>query len=100
MGWEWEWGKFWDFLGDATGLLSCGFWGRVLKFWCVGRENICVGNLAWNDWYHVVSHVYGSWLRGDPRGWRAVDHREHVEGVIAIRRRRGNMIGFIVCRER
>lgn len=34
----------------------------------------------WNDWYHVVSHVYGSWLRGDPRGWRAVNHREHVEG--------------------
>jgi hypothetical protein len=34
----------------------------------------------WNDWYHVVSHVYGSWLRGDPRGWRVVNHREHIDG--------------------
>ena len=35
---------------------------------------------AWNDWYHVVVHVYGSWLRGDPRGWRELHHREHVDG--------------------
>jgi len=35
---------------------------------------------AWNDWYHVVVHVYGSWLRGDPRGWRTRHHREHVDG--------------------
>ncbi len=35
---------------------------------------------AWNNWYHVTVHVYGSWLRGDPRGWRARHHREHVEG--------------------
>src|SRR5262245_43472706 len=34
----------------------------------------------WNDWYHTTVHVYGSWLRGDPRGWRARHHREHVEG--------------------
>src|ERR1700683_2150129 len=34
----------------------------------------------WNDWSHVPIHVYGSWLRGDPRGWRARHHREHVEG--------------------
>src|SRR3954452_21513213 len=34
----------------------------------------------WNDWYHVTVHVYGSWLRGDPRGWRSRHHREHVEG--------------------
>lgn len=35
---------------------------------------------AWNDWYHVTVHAYGSWLRGDPRGWRSRHHREHVEG--------------------
>jgi REP element-mobilizing transposase RayT len=35
---------------------------------------------AWNDWYHVVVHAYGSWLRGDPRGWRARHHREDVQG--------------------
>jgi REP element-mobilizing transposase RayT len=34
----------------------------------------------WHDWYHVTLHVYGSWLRGDPRGWRSRHHREHVEG--------------------
>jgi REP element-mobilizing transposase RayT len=34
----------------------------------------------WNNWYHIVVHVYGSWLRGDPRGWRARHHREHVDG--------------------
>jgi REP element-mobilizing transposase RayT len=32
----------------------------------------------WNDWYHVVTHVYGSWLRGDPRGWRVRNHKLHV----------------------
>jgi len=37
-------------------------------------------NPPWNNWYHVTAHVYGSWLRGDPRGWRARHHREHVEG--------------------
>jgi REP element-mobilizing transposase RayT len=35
---------------------------------------------AWNNWYHVTVHAYGAWLRGDPRGWRTQNHREHVEG--------------------
>jgi hypothetical protein len=35
---------------------------------------------AWEHWYHVTEHVYGSWLRGDARGWRARHHREHVIG--------------------
>jgi hypothetical protein len=35
---------------------------------------------AWNGWYHVNGNTYGSWLRGDERGWRARHHREHVEG--------------------
>jgi hypothetical protein len=34
----------------------------------------------WNDWYHINIHAYGTWLRGDPRGWRARNHREHVDG--------------------
>lgn len=34
----------------------------------------------WNHWYHCTAHTYGSWLRGDPRGWRARHHREHVDG--------------------
>ena len=35
---------------------------------------------AWNHWYHCTAHTYGTWLRGDPRGWRARHHREHVDG--------------------
>lgn len=35
---------------------------------------------AWNGWYHVNGNTYGTWLRGDPRGWRTRRHREHVEG--------------------
>src|SRR5204863_874495 len=34
----------------------------------------------WNDWYHCTLHTYGTWLRGDPRGWRSRHHREHVDG--------------------
>jgi REP element-mobilizing transposase RayT len=34
----------------------------------------------WNNWYHCTIHTYGTWLRGDPRGWRARHHREHVDG--------------------
>jgi hypothetical protein len=34
----------------------------------------------WNNWYHVTASTYGTWLRGDPRGWRSRHHREHVDG--------------------
>lgn len=34
----------------------------------------------WDDWYHVMGNTYGTWVRGDPRGWRSRHHREHVEG--------------------
>lgn len=35
---------------------------------------------AWNGWYHVNGNTYGTWLPGDPRGWRSRHHREHVHG--------------------
>lgn len=35
---------------------------------------------AWNHWYHCTSSTYGTWLPGDPRGWRTRDHRFHVDG--------------------
>ena len=35
---------------------------------------------AWNNWLHCTGSTYGTWLRGDPRGWRSRDHREHVDG--------------------
>ncbi len=35
---------------------------------------------AWNGWFHVNGSTYGTWLCGDPRGWRTRKHRRHVEG--------------------
>ena len=35
---------------------------------------------AWNNWYHAVGSTYGTWIRGDPRGFRTFRHRVHVEG--------------------
>jgi hypothetical protein len=34
----------------------------------------------WNDWYHCMGNTYGTWLPGDPRGFRTRHHDEHVEG--------------------
>ena len=34
----------------------------------------------WENWLHCTGSTYGTWLRGDPRGWRSRDHREHVDG--------------------
>lgn len=33
-----------------------------------------------NFWYHCMASTFGSWLRGDPRGWCSHHCREHVEG--------------------
>lgn len=35
---------------------------------------------AWNDWYLCNGNTYGTWLRGDARGFRERHHRLHVEG--------------------
>jgi len=35
---------------------------------------------AWNGWYHVTGSTYGTWLPGDPRGWRSRWRRERVDG--------------------
>ena len=35
---------------------------------------------AWNNWYHVNGNTYGTWLPGDPRGWRERGHKKHVDG--------------------
>jgi hypothetical protein len=56
-----------------------------------GRSGISLGAISaihyaalmtapWNDWYHCNGNTYGTWLRGDPRGWRSRHHREHVDG--------------------
>ena len=34
----------------------------------------------WNGWVHCTGSTYGTWLRGDPRGWRSRHHHEHCEG--------------------
>ncbi|WP_432797681.1 transposase [Poriferisphaera sp. WC338] len=35
---------------------------------------------AAKDWYHVIFGTYGSWLPGDPRGFRTRGHKLHCEG--------------------
>ncbi len=32
----------------------------------------------WNNWYHCIGSTYGTWLHGDPRGFRTRHHREHI----------------------
>ena len=34
----------------------------------------------WWRWFHVILGTYGSWLPGDPRGFRTRHHRDHVDG--------------------
>jgi len=34
----------------------------------------------WNGYWHTIATFKNNWLRGDPRGWRARHHREHVDG--------------------
>ena len=34
----------------------------------------------WNDWYHCICTTYGTWLLGDPRGFRIRHHRFHCDG--------------------
>ncbi len=44
-------------------------------------QNLFMGrSAAWNNWLHCCGSTYGAWLRGDSRGWRARNHREHVDG--------------------
>jgi hypothetical protein len=31
-------------------------------------------------WFHIILGTYGSWLPGDPRGFKTRNHREHVAG--------------------
>jgi hypothetical protein len=31
-------------------------------------------------WFHLIVSTYGSWLPGNPRGFRTWNHHEHVEG--------------------
>jgi REP element-mobilizing transposase RayT len=31
-------------------------------------------------WFHVTGNTYGTWLPGDPRGWRSRKHKVHVDG--------------------
>lgn len=35
---------------------------------------------AWNDWYHCNGNTFGTWLPGDPRGYRTRWHKYHVDG--------------------
>lgn len=36
--------------------------------------------IPWNNWYHINGNTYGTWLPGDPRGYRTVRHKNHIAG--------------------
>jgi len=36
--------------------------------------------VPWNHWFHCIGHTYGTWLPGDPRGFRTREHRQHIDG--------------------
>ncbi len=64
-------GLFWQ-CGGSSG--SAGGFSRTRV------PRIVESMKAWNDWYHASGHTYGTWLPGDPRGWRSKGHKRHVEG--------------------
>ena len=39
-----------------------------------------IASTPWCDWYHIMGNTFGTWLPGDPKGFRARHHREHVDG--------------------
>jgi REP element-mobilizing transposase RayT len=58
----------------------------------ISRCDAVAGRVSWNPprelympfpgraWFHVMWHTYGTWLPGDPRGFRDRDHRIHSSG--------------------
>jgi hypothetical protein len=34
---------------------------------------------AWNGWFHCTCNTYGTWFRGDHRGWCERHHRKHID---------------------
>jgi hypothetical protein len=34
----------------------------------------------WRNWYHCTGNTLGTWLPGDPRGFRTRHHHHHVQG--------------------
>ena len=48
----------------------------------VAIRGLSTNGMASTDarWFHVTFATYGTWLPGDPRGFRTRHHREHVEG--------------------
>ncbi|MCG8406090.1 MAG: transposase [Phycisphaerales bacterium] len=45
-----------------------------------GQYTAVIMAKPWNDWYHCNGNTYGTWLQGDPRGFRERHHRRHVDG--------------------
>jgi REP element-mobilizing transposase RayT len=57
--------------------MDCNPWAFVFfREW----YHFAMGHPPWNNWFHCTGSTYGAWLRGDPRGWRARHHRQHVNG--------------------
>lgn len=35
---------------------------------------------GWHGRYHIIGNTYGTWLHGDPKGFRTLHHREYIDG--------------------
>jgi hypothetical protein len=61
----------------AQGKLALGFYARIIF---AHGTIIMPLETPWNDWYHCNGNTYGTWLPGDPRGFRERHHRRHIDG--------------------
>ena len=57
-----------------------GFFNRTIDATPAIDSTFLMPAQAWHHWYHITGSTYGTWLPGDPRGYRTRHHREHVEG--------------------
>ena len=75
---------------EADGWPSVGFCCHSSGSVAIRRVRISISNMSTKTggadgrqrrkWFHVTFSTYGTWLPGDPRGYRTWRHREHVEG--------------------
>ena len=45
-------------------------------------------------WYHIILNTHGSWLPGDPRGFRSKHHKRHSSGDYKHPPPRGEHVGL------
>jgi len=64
---------------DGSTPTDCDPWALSIGLLSVG-DTYNIQTMSTPRWFHVTWNTYGTWLYGDPRGFRTRHHREHVEG--------------------